>query len=568
MKRIAETEKNRDMTLQNPDREQEFDTTVFAVDFAKGFKKFWYIVVILAVISGTAAFYIKYTSYVPMYQSTVSFSVSSVSYSSNGSAVSASYYDNTSAAQMSKTFPYIVSTSMMRNAIQNELGTDYINGVITAEAVAPDSNIFKVSVSSSSPEDAFSIVQAVIKVYPDVARFVIGNINLNILIKPSLPEEPYTSNSVFGDVFIAVCAGIAAGCGIISVYALFRNTIRKKEDFKEKLNQKCLAEIPNVVIHRKSKDKNKKAQILLIKDNKHPLFKEAFRLLRKRITRNLDEKKSYIIAVTSAAANEGKTTVAVNLASAFAMAGYRTALVDCDIKRRPVNKYIENPESIKGYTDVMNENDLSAFKSENAKSIWKTARYKAEDHVDIYCTGNSKADFSSEKMQEFFRFLKGRYKYVFVNTAPGDSVSDAVSVCTLCDKIIPVVKQDSVSIEKIRRTLEYLSYTGADIIGFAFNGVNEGFTGYGGYYYGYGRYGYGKYGYGRYGYGRYGYGRYGYGRYGYGYGEKEYGYGFEDDGEKTGHKHSKHKHGDKGEPANTESIENIPDSEIPDNNAE
>ena len=59
-----------------------------------------------------------------------------------------------------------------------------------------------------------------------------------------------------------------------------------------------------------------------------------------------------------------------------------------------------------------------------------------------------------------------------------------------------------------------------------------------------------------------------YEEYGYGYGEKEYGYGFEDDGEKTGHKHSKHKHGDKGEPANTESIENIPDSEIPDNNAE
>ena len=141
-----------------------FDLNVFTVDFSKGLSKFWYIVVILALLFGLFSGIFSYRNYVPMYQSSVSFSVTAVSHNSSGTAVFASYYDNSSASQLSKTFPYIINTSMMRNALKESLKTDYINGTVTAEAVTPDSNIFKVSVSSNSAQDAFDIVNAVIDV--------------------------------------------------------------------------------------------------------------------------------------------------------------------------------------------------------------------------------------------------------------------------------------------------------------------------------------------------------------------------------------------------------------------
>ncbi len=546
----------------------EFDTSVFVVDFTKGLKKFWYIVLILALVLGLAASYLKYKRYVPMYQSSVSFSVSTVSFGTNGSSVNSSYYDNSSASQLSKTFPYIVNTALMRNALIEELGTNYINGTIAAAPVTENSNIFKLTVTSNSAQDSFDIVNAVIKVYPEVASFVTGNVKLNILIQPTLPSEPYTTNNIVRTAAIAAFIGAAAGFGIIALFAFFKNTIRKKEDFKNKLNQKCLVEIPYVVVHRKSKKYVSDEKTVRI-TGKNPLFKESFRLLRRRLLKNLSGTEK-VIAVTSSAENEGKTTVALNLAHTVAIAGKKTALVDMDLKRGNLKKYLlsELPENdgVTAFTDIYgDDNDFSK------------AEYKADDNLFVFFGNGKQKKPDDGQFDLFFKYLRENYDYIIVNSSPGASVSDTVAVCNLCDCIIVVARQDFTSIDKIRRTLEFLSYSSAKIKGFVFNGVREGFSGYGGYYYG-GKYGYGKYGYGRYGYGRYGYGKhsYGYGRYGYGYGYGhrygyygsyggEYGYGDDEpENESSSHrlfgKNKKH--------SSEEKDKDIPDTEIPDNNAE
>lgn len=544
-----------------------FDTGIFAVDFSKGLRRFWYIVLIFAVLLGAVSGFLKKSSYVPMYSSSVSFSVTTISYSMNGSSVSASYYDNSSASQLSQTFPYIINTPMMVNALKNELNADYINGTISAEAVATDSNIFKVTVSSRSAQDAFNIVNAVIAVYPDTAKFVVGNIQLDILIKPTLPTEPYTSNNVLRTTLMMAAVGAVIGLLFIAVYALFRNTVRKKEDFKDKLNQKCLVEVPFVVVHRKSKDKKSFEQIIKITD-KHPMFKESFRLLRKRLERSI-KNSDKVFAVTSAAENEGKTTTSFNLASAFAIAGTKTALVDLDLIHRKLQRYFPEAENIKGFTDVLSQD------SDN----YGSCAFNAEKNLDIYFAGSSPLSLSDDKLLKFFDYLRSNYKYVIVNSTNGKSVSDVVSVGNLCDGIIFTVRQDYTSLDKIRKTLEYLSFSSAKIYGFVFNGVQDGFSGYGGYYYG-GRYGYGKYGYGKYGYGRYGYGKsyggygksYGYGGYGkgygygYGYGYGEHAYGEEDD-ENEKHRHRSHSGKTKSNSRRSSDVKDIPDSEIPDKNS-
>lgn len=494
-----------------------FDTAVFAVDFAKGVRRFWALILILGIIFGSALAHYRYVTYTPMYESSVSFSVTAMTFSSSGATSTASYYDNASAKQLSTSFPYIVGTSMMQNAIKSELNTDTINGSISTAPVATDSNIFRVVVTSNSPQDAYDIVNAVIKVYPNIAKFVVGNIELNILIKPTLPATPYTSNNVLRAGAIGVIGGAGLACAFIALLAFFRRTIRKKEDFKEKLNQKCLVEVPYIVNYRRTRDKNSAPTIVRI-TGRAPIFKESFRLLRKRLAKNLEPGEK-IIAVTSAAPGEGKTTVAVNMAHAFALSHNRVAVVDMDIMRRPLQKYLppEGEEELKGFSELI----LS--KSTDFDSI----AYKNDDHLYFFYAGNDEIQFTVKAFDRFFAYLRANYDYVFVNTAPGGDVSNVVSVCNLCDCIVGVVKQDTVSIDKIRKTLEYLSYSTAKIKGFVFNGVAEGFTGYGGYYYG-GKYGYGKYGYGKYGYGKYGYGRYGYGHkgYGYGYGRRGYGYGY------------------------------------------
>ena len=540
-----------------------FDVNVFTVDFSKGLRKFWYIIVILALIFCVFTAVISYKSYVPMYQSSVSFSVTAVTHNSSGTAVFASYYDNASATQLSKTFPYIVNTSMMRNALKDSLNTDYINGTITAEAVTPDSNIFKVTVTSNSAQDAFDIVNAVIEVYPDVSVFVVGNVNLNILIKPSLPTEPYTPNNFLRTSIIMTLVGITLGLCLIGVYAFFRNTIRKKEDFQNVLNQKCFVEIPHVIFHRKSNDKKNKDRMVLLSD-RHPTFKESFRLLRKRLLRNLinDEK---IIGITAPVIGEGKTTIAYNIANTLAIAGKKTAVVDFDFKQNKLQKYLDCFDK-KTISDVLTEKNPD----------FNSVSHLQENNFYVFFAGNKNIEISESILIPFFEYLRHNFDYIFVNITPVGEVSDSVAVSNFCDTILFVVKQDSTSVNKIRVMLDYFSFSSARILGFVFNCVQDGYSGYGGYYYG-GKYGYGKYGYGKrkYGYGKKGYGyghKYGYGyghKYGYGYGHNYgYGYGYgEDENEqedsfdknpkKNSHHHIKHKM--------DMNIQDISDSDIPDN---
>lgn len=535
---------------------KSFDLNVFSVDYSKGLRKFWYIIVVLALICGVSTAFLTHNNYVPMYQASVSFSVSAVSYNSSGTAVFASYYDNSSASQLSKTFPFISNTSLMRNALMEELGTEYINGTITAEAVASDSNIFKVSVNSNSPEDAFDIINAVIEVYPDVAAFVVGNVSLNILIKPTLPDAPYTSDNFLRAGVLMALIGVTIGFGLVGVYAFFRNTVRKKEDFKNILNQKCYVEIPYVIFHRKSSDKKQKDRIVRLAD-KHPTFKESFRLLRKRLLRNINSGEK-VIAVTSPVTGEGKTTVALNLAHTLAISGKKTACVDLDMKKSSLTRYLEL-EDKKGFCDIINENS----------SDFSFAEIKDDENLYLFVPGKSIVSFNDEKYNDFFSFLRQNYDYVIVNISPCGDISDAVSVSNMCDCILSVVRQDSASIDKIRKSLEYLSFSRARILGFVFNGVRDGFSGYGGYYYG-GKYGYGKYGYGKYGYGKYGYGKYGYGKYGYGYGSHGYGYGYGygygEDSDSDNEKKKSSRHHRKHTSYNDLDINKLDDSEIPDYN--
>ncbi|MCD7774294.1 MAG: CpsD/CapB family tyrosine-protein kinase, partial [Clostridiales bacterium] len=443
-------------------------------------------------------------------------------------------------------------------------------------------------------------------------------IRLNILIKPVYPEEPYTTGNI--GVFTAEFAAIGAllGLVIVGIYAFFRNTVRVKDDFKNKLNQKCLVEIPRVVFHRKSHTSEN--EFILI-TGKHPMFKESFRLLRKRLLKHMDEAGDKILAVTSAAPDEGKTTVALNTAYAISMNGKKTAIVDLDFNKRLLqNKKIEvkseednsdsddKSNSSEGSFELFmsvresinttqkddsqsseensadqrekrrkNEDDTQVYEkgvtdiiSEDSPD-YRSICHNVDSNLDAYYTGSQEFVFSDSAYRKFFDYLSENYDYVIVNASPCKNASEAVFVCNMCDDIMFVAKQDSVSVNKIRKSIEYLSFSKAKILGFVFNSVQEGFSGYGGYYYG-GKYGYGKYGYGKYGYGRYGYGRrsYGYGGYGrdseygygygYGYGEYgygEYGYGYGDEPHRKKSKSKKHK-SDEGS--------DITDFEIPDNN--
>ena len=89
---------------------------------------------------------------------------------------------------------------------------------------------------------------------------------------------------------------------------------------------KCLGEIPQIAMKRRSRDNGHIINILNEKTD--PGFEEAIQLVRGKVEYSAWRHHSKIILVTSALAGEGKSTLAVNLALAFSKRGKRAALID------------------------------------------------------------------------------------------------------------------------------------------------------------------------------------------------------------------------------------------------
>ena len=98
---------------------------------------------------------------------------------------------------MSRTFPYILDSSYFRSVLLDALETDTLNGEISAETIE-NSNMVTMTVSSPSPEDARSILEAALSVYPEVSRFVLGDIELNLIDEIQTPTSPYNVPSKNG----------------------------------------------------------------------------------------------------------------------------------------------------------------------------------------------------------------------------------------------------------------------------------------------------------------------------------------------------------------------------------
>lgn len=512
---------------------------VFAVDFWKGIKKLWWLAVLIITALSLFAFYNCKKNYVPQYMAQASFSISTIGSSTGASGASSysSYYNSALAEQLSKTFGYIINSATMKQILIEQLGVSGLNGTISASNDVANAPLFTITVTSTSPEDAYNILCAVIENYPRLAQYVLGETSMSIYSPAQYPEKPYNDFSYKKSVTIATLVGVFVSCLIFALYAVSKKTVRKKDDIKELLNQKCIGEIPWVDVKKRSA---RSAGFITISE-RNADFSESFRYLKRRVVKRLDEDEKKVLAVTSSFPGEGKTTVSYNLALAIANSGKKVAVVDADFTRKSIQKCFDANFLRFGITDYINGDcAVEDLPVENET-----------ENLHIFFAGKKDIKkIPNVPLFSLFDYLRKSYDYIVVDVPPCGIVSDAAQIINLSDKTLFVIKQDYVPISKIFRSLRYIYDLNASVIGVAFNAVKTGFSGYKGNYYSYGYSGkYGYYGkrYGYYGkrygyYGkRYGYSGksgYGYGGYdskkssgrGYGYGSHDYGYGYSSGG--------------------------------------
>ena len=484
------SENVKEIENKNTPEIEKIDIFNLVAAFWNGLKKLWLLMVVIIIVCTLRSYFATSFSYTPQYVASATVSVTTPG---------GSYNNIESAQEMASVFPYILTSGVLEDVVMNDMGMDHLPGTISVEA-EEGMNMLTISVSSDDPQLAYETLTSVIKNYPEVAEFIFGETNLQILDETGIPSDTRKEVVIRGSYRRGALQGIVISAAILCLYVFLKRTVRTKEQLNKRINLHDLGSLPYV---KTKKRKNEKFNNLCILNERiAPAYEEAVRRLRIRVMREAENQGGGVIMVTSSVPGEGKTTIAVNLAVALARQGKSVILADCDPRNPSVAGVMNNTGKYPGIGAVLRE-----------KSPLKQALSDsgiADADLQVLFGGEPNTDdaslLGSRKMEEVIEVLRGRADYVILDTAPAELLADASQLAKFVDSVLYVIRCDYTKMNKIRAGIETLTMRNVNIMGYVFNGdVNPKLNRYG---YGYG-YGYGRYGsYGR--YGHYGsYGRYG-----------------------------------------------------------
>ncbi|MCL2249476.1 MAG: CpsD/CapB family tyrosine-protein kinase [Oscillospiraceae bacterium] len=214
-------------------------------------------------------------------------------------------------------------------------------------------------------------------------------------------------------------------------------------------------------------------------------YQEAILSLRTNINFLTTDKNLKTIVITSAIPGEGKSSVSINLSLALSAAKHRVVLIDADLRRPSIHRYLNLENGIKlGLTNILHSGTQAA-----AGCLHSKIDRKGFDAIPCgIIPPNPTELLSSTRMKQLIDELSNVYDYVLIDTPPVSVVTDAAVLSRYTDGVIMVLRQKNVTYEQARQAKKNLDAVDANILGVVVNDFNIKHVDKSGGYYNYYRY--------------------------------------------------------------------------------
>lgn len=428
-----------------------------------------WIIVIIACVGVMGMYTHLKDSYVPQYTSSAIYVVTPRQ--STGYV----YNNKRFAESVISVFQNLMYTDIMKNRIMEELQVTSFDGNITVELIT-ETNLMKITVTDDDPITAFETIGAVMDNYANLSEYLNSDAVFDTLKAPTVAINPNNSLTPQNKSIAAgIVCGLFALLGVIAIN-IFRKTIKTEDAVEDVLETNLLGTIYHEKKNRtlKSKLAQSVKSLLITSPIITTKFIEAINNIRIKMEYEHErrpEKNVYLI--TSVCENEGKSTVAINVALSLAKEGKKVIVIDGDMRKPAIYKMLDiSKASVTDYIYLLQgrcglDEVMYEDKNLNLNLIMSTKNHTSTHEF-----------MRSGAMKDLIEKCSEMADYVIIDTPPMALVSDAETLLDRVDFATLVIRQDFSYQKDIKNCLNIMEESNSKLLGCVLNnysvlGVNS-----------------------------------------------------------------------------------------------
>ncbi|MBB2740219.1 UNVERIFIED_ORG: non-specific protein-tyrosine kinase [Microbispora rosea subsp. rosea] len=440
--------------------------------YARLMRRYWPLL-LLSVLAGVGTAHVVTVNTPPRYLASITMLVSA---DTREGGLSTALQAGALSQQRVQSYATLLTSRQVIGRIARGEDVDDLQARITAGAV-PDTTLLRATVADSVPARAAARANALGAAFAQLIDKIERptpksppTIRVTVVDEAEVPKEPVAPQPLTNMALGALIALFAAVAGLV-----LRDRLDTTVKTAETLQQVARSSILGVIGY----ERDAKRQPLILRDQGRSSRAEAFRSLRTNLQFIGVDRQPKSLVVTSCLPGEGKSSTSVNLAITMAQAGWRVVLVDADLRRPSVPRYL-GIEGGTGLTDVLIERarlrDVIQTWGQPGLSVLPSGRIPP----------NPSELLGSRGMRSVLAQLTEEYDMVIIDAPPLLPVTDAAALGAICDGALLIVRHGKTRREQVLRAGELLSSINARLVGTVLNFVPAKQGSYYGYGYGYG----------------------------------------------------------------------------------
>jgi succinoglycan biosynthesis transport protein ExoP len=273
----------------------------------------------------------------------------------------------------------------------------------------------------------------------------------------AVPKNPIRPRPL-QNTLLAGAVGLMLAAGIIFLVEYLDDTIKTMDDVERILQVPVIGYIAQIQHNSRSEE-----GLYVVRQPRSPVS-EAFRLLRSNLEFAGVDHPIRRLMVTSTGPNEGKTTIVVNLAAVIAQSGRRVTVIDADLRRPKVHRFLGLPNQF-GLSDLFRGNVTLPMVSQQVPDL---------ENVSVVTTGslppNPSELLGSLKMDHLLDEAQ-RSSDVVILDSPPSLVADVQILAARVDAVVMVIHPGHTQADAARATMEQLQRAGTRVVGVVLNRI-------------------------------------------------------------------------------------------------